>query len=153
MDKFIVDTSSFIQMNIFSKKIFKSLWRNIYEMCKERTFFSVKEVYEELRKGKDDIQEEWREKDFIFLELGENEQIALKDIEQFDAFQKHGDNSPTGLWADPHLIAFGITINAIIITEENLNYNPERKIPYVCNELGIRCMNFDEFMEYQEWEW
>ena len=68
-------------------------------------------------------------------------------------FQRHGANSPTGLWADPHLIAYAITKNAIVITDENLNNNLERKIPYVCNELGIACMNFNDFMEYQEWEW
>ena len=153
MESFVVDTSSFIQMDIFNKKIFKSLWENVYEMCDNGTFFSVKEVYEELGKGNDTIQEEWSEKDFIFLELGEKEQNAFEILEQFESFQRHGSNSPYGLWADPHLIAYGITTNAIVITEESLNINPERKIPFVCNELGIECMNFNDFMEYQEWEW
>ena len=152
MNSFVVDTCSFIEMNFFNKKIFKSLWENIYAMCDDRTLFSVKEVYEELGKGEDDIQEEWREKDFIFLELGEEEQNALKKLERFEVFQRWGANSTSGLWADPHLIAYAITTNSIIITEENLNNNPKRKIPYVCNELDIGCMNFNDFMEYQEWE-
>ena len=153
MDKFVVDTCSFIEMNYFNKRIFKSLWENVYSMCDEGILFSVREVYEELGNGDDSIQEEWAPREHIFLELGIDEQKSLEDLEQFESFQRHGENSPTGLWADPHLIAYGITKNAIIITEENLNNNPERKIPYVCNELDIGCMNFNDFMEYQEWEW
>ena len=153
MDRFVVDTCSFVQMNFFNKKIFKSLWGNIYEMCDHGTLFSVKEVYAELGRGEDDIQGKWEQKNFIFVELGENEQKALEDLERFEAFQRSGANSTSGLWADPHLIAYGITTNAIVITEENLNHNPERKIPHVCNELGVGCMNFNDFMEYREWEW
>jgi len=153
VDRFVVDTCSFIEMDFFNKKIFKSLWENIYAMCDDGTLFSVREVFEELGKGDDNIQEEWGQKDYVFRELFDEEQEALGYLERFEAFQRHGANSSTGLWADPHLIAYTITKNAIVITEENLNNNPERKIPFVCNELGIGCMNFNDFMEYQEWQW
>ena len=51
-------------------------------MCDDRILFSVKEVFEELGKGEDNIQKEWEQRDFIFCELFEDEQEALKDLEQ-----------------------------------------------------------------------
>lgn len=34
----------------------------------------------------------------------------------------------------------------IVVTEENLNRNPQRKIAYVCKELGISCINLIDFL-------
>ena len=34
----------------------------------------------------------------------------------------------------------------IVVTQENMNHNPERKIEYVCKELKIPCFNFLEFL-------
>ena len=31
--------------------------------------------------------------------------------------------------------------------------NPKRKIPFVCNELDIPCITFDEFMIHHGWQW
>jgi hypothetical protein len=153
LECFVIDANSLIEMDRFNKNVFKSLWNNIYEMCDNKTLFSVKEVYKELGKVDDRVKKEWEDKNHIFVEPGEKEQDSLKQLESFEKFQEYGAKITNNLWADPYLIAYGLTINAIVITQESLKYKPERKIPYVCKELDVDCMNFDEFMEYQNWQW
>ncbi|MDR0911906.1 MAG: DUF4411 family protein [Methanobrevibacter sp.] len=153
METFVIDTNSLIELDRFNKNVFKSLWENINEMCDNKSLFSVMEVYRELEKIDDRIKQYWENKNHIFLELGEEEQIATTQLECFEKFQEYGTNTTNNLWADPYLISYGITKDAIVITEESLNSQPERKIPYVCNQLDITCLNLDSFMEYQNWEW
>ena len=64
---------------------------------------------------------------------------------RFEVFKNNGKKE--GPWADPHLIACAMVDNlVVVVTEENLNRRPQRKIAYVCKELGIPCINFVEFL-------
>jgi hypothetical protein len=153
MKQFVIDTNSLIELNRFNKNVFKSLWGEIYQLSMNKTLFSVTEVYKELEKHDDSVKKEWEDKEYFFIDPGEKETNTLQFLEPFEKFQEYGAKTTNNLWADPYLIAYGLTINAIIITQESLKSKPERKIPYVCKELGIECMNLDNFMEYQNWEW
>ena len=55
--------------------------------------------------------------------------------------------------ADPYLIAAGMVDGDTVVTNETMNRDIKRKIPYVCQELNIPCMTFDDFMIHQGWEW
>ena len=56
-------------------------------------------------------------------------------------------------WADAYLIAIGKIDNVTVVTGERSKKHPARKIPYVCNQLGIKCMDLDEFMIHNNWSW
>jgi len=58
MRKFVVDTSSLIDLEIYYPYIvFPSLWNFLFKMFDEGKLFSVKEVYRELK----DSQEVWKD--------------------------------------------------------------------------------------------
>ena len=56
-------------------------------------------------------------------------------------------------WADPYLIAVGMVDGSIVVTNETAKNHPERKIPFVCEQVGVTCMNFDDFMLHLGWQW
>lgn len=87
---------------------------------------------------------------FRELTIEETQAVGrILDDSRFEVFKNHGKNE--GPWADPHLIACAMVDElVIVVTEENLNRTPQRKIAYVCKELGIRCINFVEFLREVE---
>ena len=145
MKKYVIDSSSLMKFeDQFPKDILPSLWDEIYKLFKKGKAFSVREVYEEL----EDSQELWEDYKDYFRELTAKETQAMGKIladSRFEVFKKHWKSD--GNWADPQLIACAIVDElVIVVTEENLNRNPQRKIAYVCKELGIPCINLIDFL-------
>ena len=145
MKKYVIDSSSLMQLEErFPIDILPSLWDEVYKLFEEERVFSVRAVYEEL----EDSQELWKEYKSYFRELTVEETQAvgkILDDSRFEVFRNHGKSEDS--WPDPHLIACAMVNElVIVVTEENLNRTPQRKIGYVCKELGIRCINFVEFL-------
>ena len=144
--RFIIDSSTLIEIgDYYPKDIFPTLWEEIFKLFEDGTLFSIKEVYEELM----DSKKLWKDYEDYFRELTENEYNEINGIlsnKKFIEFKNHGLDAGS-LWADPYLIACAKTNNDVtIVTQENLNHNPKRKIPYVCIELNIPCINFFSFL-------
>jgi hypothetical protein len=154
MDTFVVDTNILINLDRFNPQIFESLWNNIDKLIQNKKLFSVVEVHEELNKRDDRIFAYWDDihnNNPFFINPRDTELKCLPYLAKFKIFQKYGKEKD--FWADPYLIAFGMTINAIVVTQETLKKKPERKMPFVCKKMGITCMNLDEFMIYNGWKW
>lgn len=145
MKRYVIDSSSLMHMeDRFPIDILPSMWEKIYKLFEEEKVFSVASVYEELK----DSQELWESHKQYFRNLTVEETQALSKImgdSRFEVFRKHGKKDKP--WADPHLIACAMVDDlVVVVTEENLNRTPQRKIAYVCKELGIPCINFVEFL-------
>ena len=159
MKKFVFDTNILIDMNHYNPLVFKSLWENIYNMLEKNLIYSVPEVHDELYKADDVLNEKWEkidEKYGFFVDLTDKtnslEYIdAIKNLESFEIFQKCGEDKAN--WADPYLISAAMVDGSIVVTNETARHHPERKIPFVCSELGIPCMTFDDFMIDNDWCW
>ena len=146
-------------MRYYDPLVFKSLWDNIYNMLKLNIIYSVPEVHEELSKSEDFLNEKWEkidEKYGFYTDLSEKKNSddywdAMRELESFEIFQKYGEDKPH--WADPYLISAAMVDGSIVVTNETTHRQPKRKIPFVCNELDIPCMTFDEFMIHNGWSW
>lgn len=145
MKRYVIDSSSLIHFEErFPIDIVPSLWDEVYKLFDEGTIFSVKEAYVELQ----DSQQLWKDYKEYFRTLTAEEMGAVNKLlndSRFEVFKMHGiDNQP---WADPHLIACAIVdSDVVVVTQENLNRTPQRKIAYVCKELGIPCIDFLELL-------
>ena len=86
-----------------------------------------------------------------FRELTYEESDKVTELlrsSEFSVFVSHGMENNDGYWADPHLIACAIEdSDVVIVTQESLRSNPQRKIPYVCEKKGIRCIKLLEFLD------
>lgn len=150
---YIVDSSSLMKLDEhYPSDLFDSLWDLFYSLFDNNEIESVKEVWKELR----DSQDYWKHYEYCFRDLDDSESENLSKIMsygKFEDFIKNGLKQNKDVsWADPHLIACAMNHEkGVIITEENLNNNPTRKIPYVCKELNkegynIECINLLDFL-------
>lgn len=159
MKTYIFDSNVIIDLKKFNTTVFKSLWNNIYSMVDNDTIFSVSEVQREISKIDDSVNKKWKNihNDCgFFVDLSEKDNAieyweAMGELESFETFQRHGENK--SLWADPYLIAIGMVDDSIVVTNERMTSNPESKIPFVCEQIGVKCLNFDEFMIHRSWQW
>ena len=159
MDKFVFDTNVLIDMKHYNPLVFKSLWENIFSMLESDLIYSVPEVHDELFKCEDSLNEKWEridDKYGFFVDISEKSNSAeywnaMRKLEAFETFQKYGEDKAH--WADPYIISMAMVDGSIVVTNETTHTHPERKIPFVCRELGITCMKFDDFMIHNGWYW
>lgn len=149
MTRYIIDSSSLNELEDrypADISVFEPIYFKLNRMFEEGDLFSVREVYEELR----DSQEYWQDYEECFRELTEKESENVTEIlgsQEFSVFVRWGLQENDGHWADPHLVACAMEdSNLVIISEESSRNNSQRKIPYVCNKKGIRCIKVLEFL-------
>ena len=145
MTCFVIDTSVLIHLeDNYPRDILPTLWDEIYKLFEEGKIFSINIVYKELK----DSDELWKDYKDCFREIRPEETEAVNNILQdsrFEVFKRHGLGKEN--WADPFLIACAmVDEDVVVVSEENLNRNPQRKIQYVCNELNLSYMNFLQFL-------
>lgn len=150
MTKYIIDSSSLDELEIrypIDIPVFEPIYTKLNQMFEEEDLFSVREAFEELK----DSQDYWGDYEECFRELTEQESENVNKIlgdSEFSVFVTHGMEENDGYWADPHLIACAMEDSEItIISEESSRNHPQRKIPYVCEQKGIRCIKVLEFLD------
>lgn len=52
--------------------------------------------------------------------------------------------------ADPFVIAKAKVVEGIVVTQEEYKPNAA-KIPNICEELAVSCVNVEGFMEKEQW--
>lgn len=158
MEHFVIDTNSLINLHRFSHEVFPSLWENFHSMVDQGQIYSLKEVQGELKDTHGKVKLYWDEVDTqlknqnlrFFDELYDDDVKCLEPLEEFEEFQKAGENK--SVHADPFLIATAINRKCIVLTDERRLTSLD-SIPYVCKQVGVECMNLTEFMIYQGWKW
>lgn len=154
--KYSIDASSLLHLRHFRPEIHVSLWNKINELIESKNLFSTMEVLPELKKGDNGVRKKWEKihndngKDFFRNPKKNEVRIAKNIINNYRDFIRPKYYSETGIWADPYVIALAKEKNGIVISEETAKKG--NNIPYVCYKLGIKCMNLDEFMLHNKWE-
>ena len=150
MMKYVIDSSSLNELEIrypIDISIFEPIYTKLNQMFEEGDLFSVMEVFEELKDSKD----YWGDYEECFRELTDEESENVNKLlnnPDFSVFVSNGMNKNNGYWADPHLIACAMSDSSVVvISEESSRNSPQSKIPYVCGELGIRCIKVLEFLD------
>ena len=146
--KYVIDSSALFDLkNDYSPTVFKGVWEKFNKLCDDQIVISVREVYNEIKRGSDWLVE-WAElHDKIFLEPA--------TIEEFKLIGELQEKNPSWIdiysdkpAADPFVIACAKTKNLIVIQHEL----PHRNLPKIAKELGITCLRLTEFFEKEKWE-
>lgn len=155
MKKYVFDLGPLRNLCLFYyPKRFPSLWEKFNGLKQEGLLFSVREVYNEIEKKQDDLLEWAKNNKTLFLNPTSEELFFIREIFKVPHFQSLIANknllngNPA---ADPFLIACAKIHEAIVITTEKHKPNAA-KIPNVCNHFGVGCMDLEEFMEEEGWE-
>ena len=155
---YVFDTNSFRELERFYHDVFKSLWVRLDEFVEKGLFLSTREVWNELERGELALHLRlWLEdkgRDRIFMIPTPEELLFVQKIFSIRHFQ-YLIESKTQLRgspvADPFVIACAKIRNGTVVTEEKLKPNAA-KIPNVCAHFDIPCINLEQFMREQKWE-
>lgn len=150
MTKYVIDSCSLNELEYRYPNhisVFEPIYSKLNQMFEDGELFSVREVFEELKNS----QDYWEDYEECFRELTENESEKVTELlgdPEFLVFVSTGMNNADGCWADPHLIACAMEDpEVVIVSQESLRREPQRKIPYVCEQKNIRCIKLLEFLD------
>ena len=152
---YVFDTSAFIVLKNFYPATFSTLWKRIDSLVANGTIVSVREVFNELHNYNDaDFIQDWaKQHNAVFAKPSNAELLVVQQILAVPHFQVLISNkailkgTPV---ADPFVVAAAKIKSATVVTQEGLKPNAA-KIPNVCDEFGVPCIDLQTFMTQQGW--
>lgn len=146
--KYILDANCFIEPwnKFYSYSFFAHFWDEfVRRSCDKNIIFVQQEVYDEIFK-KEDALKSWIEKQD--LKIAETDLRLTKSATNINnRFPKLVKEVKGRSMADPFVIAFAKQESATVVTLEHKGTEDKPKIPYVCNELGVRCIDLFDFIK------
>lgn len=134
----------------YSMKFCPEYWDILNELGKQRKIFLPDAVKDEILKTEDDLSAWLKQSDILIRKVDGSVTKCLQEI--YSANPLHEtlvDNIKGRSLADPWLIAHAMNESATIVTKEmkTLSDSKRIRIPNVCENMNIRCINDFEFIE------
>jgi hypothetical protein len=153
---YIFDTSSFIVLGHYFPEVFTSLWEGFDGCVDDGCVLSCREVFRELDNGvSSNHLREWLDGNkAVFLEPTVEELAAVASFFKNSQYRNLVRNrqilngTPV---ADPFIIASAQARAATVVTQESFKANGAR-IPTLCKDLNIECIDLQKFMLDQGWK-
>ena len=152
MIKYCLDANFFVQgwNKYYSPDFCSGYWDIIDNLGKNGIVFIPQEVMSELQKKDDNLKKWLKDKKHLEHKIDLNVQNCLKELYIADPSHKLLTNSEKNRsMADPWVIAHAMAQNAIVVTKEVKDTNPNSKkikIPNVCENMNIECIDDFEFI-------
>ena len=169
---YILDTDAILNLTrrIYPLQVFPKLHNHMNQMIRKGIIVSSVEVLGELginikkkpnqwltetEKGYPEeynLPNVWAQKNYqIFLEFEPQlESIVHRITSNYNNVVKV--KSTFGYDADIHLIALAVAHDYALITYEKPSDNPDKpKIPNICKDLGVKCMDLLEVFKEKNW--
>jgi len=130
--------------------IFQPFWQRMSELITDGRLRASIEVLNEIKK-KDDELATWCESNSEFFVDIEGDVIQEKVADLLRKYPRLVDTRKGRSGADPFVIAFAQIHNRplTVVTEEKGGTREKPKIPYVCQEEGIRCISLLDLITEQ----
>ena len=151
---YCIDTSSLLHawFRAYPPKRFSSLWSALDKLIDEERLVTSIEVFHELRKKDDDVFA-WAKlrKETLFREIDDAVQDEVIRIMQ--TYPKLVDTGKGKSGGDPFVIAQALASapRLVVITQEAGGSTDKPKIPFVCDQEGIRCINLLTLIDEEDW--
>ena len=155
---YVFDTGSIIELERFYPNIFKSVWVKLDDLVEKGMFLSTREVWNELERGdfadhlRIWLESKGRNRIFTIPTQEEMQYVSnILSIKHFQALIGSKQQLVGTPVADPFVIACANIRKSTVVTEEKYKPNAS-KIPNVCKHFDIPCINLEQFMQEQKWE-
>ena len=145
---FSLDTSSLVNSwnRIYQIDMIPSIWEHVEAVLAKGTAVVTIQVYEEIEK-KDDALFGWcKERKELFTSIDDTHIDRLSGL-----MDRHPRIAAAGSgrnYADPWVVSLAQCFNPpfCVVTEEGSSRNANNpKIPYICDQEGLRSCTFNEF--------
>lgn len=146
--RYIIDTSSMLSQKDnepHRRKIFRSQWEKIDELVERQEIVTCSETALEVN---DEVVKTWlRDHQCVILQIDDEVQTNVtRVVTQNPQLIDFRSCKSSG---DAFLIATAMKYGLTVITEENKTSN--KKIPFVCSQMGVPCMSILELCEHEGW--
>jgi hypothetical protein len=151
---YCIDTSALIHawVRAYPPDVLPPLWDRIGALIERCLLISPMDVLIELEKKEGDTLCQWcKDRDRMFIEIdgfqGEIGYVMNKYPRLVDTVKgKSG--------ADPIVIALALSRNPklVVVTEEKGGSARKPKIPYVCDQEDLRCIDVLQFIRDHKWQ-
>ena len=160
MDIYVLDARFFVLCRDYYPDTFPSLWAELDSLATNQKITSVEQVYDEIDNygGKQEHLLEWMKthKDKMFRPPTIEEQDIVREIFETEDYQKLINKKDRLRYipsADPFVIARARHTAGTVVTGElgRTANNAPHKIPDICQDMGLKCITPQQFMNQQGW--
>ena len=143
---YCVDTSGWLDgwQRHYPPDVFPTLWRKVEEQIDAKAIVSSEEVYRELSKKADDLHAWIMARKEMLILSEESIQVRVADL--LAKYPRLVDTLRNRSQADPFVIATAVEKGAVVVTGEVGGTADRPRIPYVCQNEGVRCVSFLEMI-------
>lgn len=153
VNEYVFDTCVFRTLDHYYPARFPTLWRRIGEIISDGRIWSVREVRRELdNQSSSDFLKDWVHDNRAIFRIPNAEELQfVNDLFKNPRYlnlvkwQNILKGYPS---ADPFLVAAGKIHGVTVVTQETRNTSAVR-IPHVCDEQGVSCINLERFLELE----
>lgn len=151
---YCIDTSSFLHgwRRAYPPKRFAGLWARLDDLINDGRLLASIEVYNELEKKDDEIYGWAKErKETLFREIDDDVQDSVVHI--MGTYPKLVDTGKGKSGGDPFVIAQARSAQpySTVVSQEKGGSADKPRIPYVCQQEGIPCIELLELIEAEDW--
>ncbi len=149
-----MDTSSLVNSwnRLYQIDMIPSIWDHMEAVLAEGRAVVTQQVYEEIEK-KDDALFAWcKERKALFTAIDEvHIELLAGLMERYPRIAAAGAGRN---FADPWVVSLAQCYDpaCCVVTEEGTSRNPNSpKIPFICNQEGLRSCSFNTFLRETGW--
>ena len=151
--RYCIDTSALVHgwIRAYPPDVLQPFWDRMDALIEEQILVAPMDVLVELEKKEGDDLHLWcKKRSHMFIEINEY-QDELKDI--MAKYPRLVDTTKGKSGADPMVIAlanWGFPLYCVV-TEEKGGSETKPKMPYVCDQEDIRCINLLQLIRDHGW--
>ena len=157
MLKYSIDTSALLDAWVrhYPNDLFPSFWDKFKILAETKKGVASELIGHELQR-KDDGCYKWFQTNNLthfFVGLNDDVENSVIDILKNPNYQRLVGDHKGSYGADPFVIALAHVEKLIVVTGERASNNILKpKIPDVCNEMKIECINILDLMRREGWQ-
>ncbi len=150
MRKYSIDTSSLVDAGTrwYPRDVFPSLWEKFDELFESGVIVASEEVRHEISRKDDQLKAWATPRAKLFIPHTADVQEAAKSI--VNRFKLIADQSPGKSFGDPFVIAVAQINGLAVVSAESAGHSGRPRIPFICQELGVPCMNTLAFLRAEK---
>ena len=152
MNKYIIDANILIDFNDYlPMDIYETQWKMIGDNIENGKIILCEAVFNEIKKSVE--LKEWLS-DFKSLVIPCYENNILVEAKVIvNEYPKLIEVNNPGEQSDPYVIALAKLKGFTVLTNEKYSEGGKKiKIPFICKEMSIKCINTHEFYRIENWK-
>lgn len=151
MTRYCIDTSALIQPleKRYPVDVFPTLWERVDELISEGRFVAPDIVLDELGRVSDNASAWGKARRGIFVEM--DDRLLREGQAIIRRFPRIVERRKRRSQADPFVVGLAKLDRLVCVTEEEQGSATNVRIPFVCGELSVSCIDFLEMMRREGW--